>query len=298
MLGPVVPLLACPVCGSGLTGTGPLVCASGHAYDVARQGYVSLLPGGRAPAGDDAAMVAARADFLAAGHYAPLTTALLAAAPPALGPSPGRPAGGAPGRPAGEAAAGWSAGVVLDVGAGTGAHLAAVLDAVPGAVGIALDVSRYAARRAARVHPRVGAVVADAWRGLPVRDGIVDLVLDVFSPRNGPQIARVLRPGGTLVVVTPGPDHLAGLVDRLGGLSVDAGKDARLAAALEPYLEPVDRVEHRWELALPHPDAVRAVAMGPSARHLTDPAAGVAALPDPVRATASIVLTRYRRGPG
>jgi 23S rRNA (guanine745-N1)-methyltransferase len=215
-------------------------------------------------------MVAARAEFLAAGHYAPLTAALVAAAAGAAGP-------------------------VLDVGAGTGAHLAAVLDADPAAIGIALDASRYAARRAARAHPRAGAVVADAWSGLPVRTGAVGLVLDVFSPRNGPETARVLRPGGLLVVVTPGPDHLAGLVDVVGGLQVDASKDSRLAAALEPHLVPMDRIEHRWELALSRADAARAVAMGPSARHLPDLDDRVAALPEPVRATASIVVSRYRR---
>jgi 23S rRNA (guanine745-N1)-methyltransferase len=105
----------------------------------------------------------------------------------------------------------------------------------------------------------------------------------------------VLRPGGLLVVVTPGPDHLTGLVDVLGGLHVDAAKDTRLAAALEPHLTPLDRAEHRWPLSLSHPDAVHAVAMGPSARHLPDLAGAVGALPDPVEATASIVVTRYRR---
>jgi len=272
MLPAVVACLACPYCGRPLAGAGgSLRCPSRHSFDLARHGYVTLLPAGaRGAAGDDAAMVAARAEFLAAGHYAPLTAAVVAAAGSAAGP-------------------------VLDVGAGTGAHLAAVLDACPGQVGIALDASRYAARRAARAHPRAGAVVADAWAGLPVRTGAVAVVLDVFAPRNGAETARVLRPGGLLVVVTPGPDHLAGLVDRLGGLTVDAGKDARLAGALEPHLEPVDRVEHRWGLTLPHPDAVRAVAMGPSARHLRDLAGRVAALPDPVPATASVLVTRYRR---
>jgi 23S rRNA (guanine745-N1)-methyltransferase len=272
MLPAVVGCLACPYCGLHLSEVdGALRCGGGHAFDLARQGYVTLLPaGGRHPAGDDAAMVAARADFLAAGHYAPLTAALAAAAGPVDGP-------------------------VLDVGAGPGHHLAAVLDAAPAAVGIALDASRYAARRAARAHPRAGAVVADAWAGLPVRTGSVAAVLDVFSPRNGAETARVLRPGGVLVVVTPGPEHLSGLVDVLGGLHVDEAKDSRLAAALEPYLEPVDRAEHRWPLALSHVDAERAVAMGPSARHLDDLASRIGRLPEPVRTTASVVVTRYRR---
>ena len=39
------------------------------------------------------------------------------------------------------------------------------------------------------------AVVADTWARLPVADGAVDRVLVVFAPRNGPEIARVLRSG-------------------------------------------------------------------------------------------------------
>jgi 23S rRNA (guanine745-N1)-methyltransferase len=217
-------------------------------------------------------MVAARDRFLAAGHYAPLTR-LLTAAAAAAGP-----------------------GAVLDVGAGTGHHLAAVLDALPDRVGVALDLSRYAARRAARAHPRAGAVVADAWRALPVRTGVAGLVLDVFAPRNGAETARVLGPGGTLLVVTPAADHLAELVAALGLLTVDERKDARLAGSLEPHLGPMDRAEHRWVLTLPRADAVAAAAMGPSAHHLdaADLADRAGALPDPVRVTASVVLTRYR----
>jgi 23S rRNA (guanine745-N1)-methyltransferase len=272
MLPAVLDCLACPYCGAVLSEVdGAVRCGRGHTFDLARQGYATLLPAGaRGGGGDDAAMVSARAAFLAAGHYAPLTAALVSA----VGADPGP---------------------VLDLGAGTGHHLAGVLDAAPSAVGIALDLSRYAARRAARAHPRAGAVVADAWAGLPVRTAVVGVVLDVFSPRNGAETARVLRPGGLLVVATPGPDHLRGLVDVLGGLAVDAAKDTRLAAALEPHLRPVDRVEHRWDLALSHADATAAVAMGPSAHHLPDLPARIATLPDPVPTTASVVVTRYRR---
>ena len=119
-------------------------------------------------------MVAAREAFLAAGHFDPVIAAVTAAAERAL--------------------AAASAGGVVELGAGTGVQLADVLDRHPERVGLAIDRSRPAARRAARAHPRLGAVVCDVWRGLPVRSGAAALVLNAFAPRNGPEIARVLHP--------------------------------------------------------------------------------------------------------
>ncbi|HEX5910260.1 MAG TPA: hypothetical protein VFY44_07180, partial [Thermoleophilaceae bacterium] len=111
---------------------------------MARQGYVNLAPAG-SPEGDDAAMVAARAEFLGDGWFDPLSAALAAAA--AESPPPG---------------------AVAELGAGTGRHLAAVLDALgDDRAGVALDASVYAARRAARAHPRATSVVADTWARLP-----------------------------------------------------------------------------------------------------------------------------------
>ncbi|MEU2349421.1 putative RNA methyltransferase [Modestobacter sp. NPDC049651] len=242
-----VALLACPVCGRQLADSGTaLRCPAGHSYDRARQGHVTLLPPGGSPhAGDSAAMVADRADFLGAGRYAGITAALADAVV----------ADGTPG-------------ALLDVGGGTGTHLAGVLDRAPDAVGVVLDVSRYAARRAARVHPRAMAVVADTWAGWPVRDRAVDRVLVVFAPRNGPETARVLAPDGRLVVVTPAADHLAGLVGELGLLHVDPDKADRLTVALEPHLRPVRRATHREVLALDHAAVRTLVGMGPHARHL------------------------------
>ncbi len=78
MLADVLPYLACPHCGAGLSAAGRAVrCASGHGFDVARQGYVSLLAGRAPVSGDTAEMVAARAEFLDAGHYAPITRAVV-----------------------------------------------------------------------------------------------------------------------------------------------------------------------------------------------------------------------------
>jgi 23S rRNA (guanine745-N1)-methyltransferase len=273
-----VGLLACPVCarplGAGTDGSA-LRCPEGHAFDRARQGHVTLLPPGhRPPSGDSAEMVAARVAFLAAGHYAGISAAL-----------------------AGAVAADGPPETVLDLGGGTGHHLARLLDRLPGAAGVVLDSSPYAARRAARSHPRAIAVVGDSWARLPVRDGVVDRVLLVFAPRNGPEIARVLRPDGRLVVVTPAADHLGELVGPLDLLRVDPDKAARLAASLEPELRPVATAVHREHLALPRGDAATLVGMGPHARHTTPAAvaAALARLPEPVRVTVAVDVTTYRR---
>ncbi|MEN3357798.1 MAG: rRNA (guanine745-N1)-methyltransferase [Mycobacteriales bacterium] len=288
MLDVVVPFLACPRCGGPVRLAGPVLgCAGGHAFDLARQGYVTLLPpGGSPPAGDSAAMLAARDRFLAAGHYAALAARVAAAAGSAAAP-----------------------GCLVEVGAGTGHYLAAALDAAPDRVGIGLDASKYAGRRLARAHPRAGAVVADVWRRLPIRDGAAAAVLDVFAPRNGPELGRILAPGGVLVVVTPTAAHLTELVGALGLITVDERKAERLAGTLHPYVEPVSAAEHSWSMELTAADVRALIGMGPSAHHLTpDLDARLARLTgsggragrggpgEPVRVTASVRLSVYRRG--
>lgn len=275
-----VALLACPVCAARLTATAGetvLECSAGHRFDRARQGHITLLPPGhRPPSGDSADMVADRVAFLEAGHYAGVTDALADAV--ADGPAPS---------------------TLLDLGGGTGHHLAGVLDRLPAAVGVALDSSPYAARRAARAHPRAVAVVADTWARLPVADRAVDRVLVVFAPRNGPEIARVLRDDGRLVVVTPAADHLSELVGPLGLLRVDPDKAARLAATLEPHLEPVTTAVHRERLRLDRPAVATLVGMGPHARHLArdDVRSSLSGIPEPLHVTVAVQISTYRTAP-
>lgn len=281
MLSDVADRLACPHCGSALElENGELGCERGHGFDVARQGYVSLLPGsGQAATGDSAEMVAARQDFLDAGHYRALLDAVAAEVVRT-----------------GERGA---VECVLDVGAGTGHYLAAALEAAPGAVGIAVDASKAAARRAAGAHPRIGSVLADVWQQLPVRDGTVDVALTVFAPRGPSELRRVLGPHGSLVVLTPTPRHLGELVDTLGLLRVDERKPERLADAMAGTFVRGRHsvVEHSMQLR--HADVAALVGMGPSAWHLSTAARAekVAALPDVVAVTASVQVSVYRPTP-
>ena len=77
-------MFCCPVCGERLTREARLYrCAGGHCFDLAREGYVNLLPANQrhsAAPGDDREMVAARTRFLDGGWYAPLRQKLCALA--------------------------------------------------------------------------------------------------------------------------------------------------------------------------------------------------------------------------
>src|SRR5512142_1839062 len=101
MLPDVVAALECPLCRDRLAPEGrTLRCPAGHAFDVARSGYVSFLVGRRVAIGDTPAMIEARARVLDAGHFDPLSDALAAVA----------------------AAAGGGEGLAVEIGAGTARH--------------------------------------------------------------------------------------------------------------------------------------------------------------------------------
>ena len=275
-LEPFLDLLRCPMCRAGLRlSRGSLRCSLGHTFDISRHGYASLLAGTRATSGDDAAMVLARDRFLSTGRYEPIREAVAHLA-------------------AGPAVAADRAGTVVDSGCGTGYYLAGVLDRLPGARGLGLDTSVRALRLAARAHQRATVAAWDVFRPLPLADGAVDLLLDVFAPRNPSEFRRVLHPSGRLVVVRPTDRHLAELYDRMSVMvTVDPAKEQRLHRALAPFFTATDTKQVEYTTPVNGVEAVDLVGMTPSARHLDRVDRDLqASLPD--RVTVSVLATAYR----
>ncbi|MFI5692551.1 putative RNA methyltransferase [Kribbella sp. NPDC051586] len=270
----LVTALRCPVCADGLTLDGRAArCPRGHAYDLAKQGYLNLLPAAsNGIEGDSAAMVGARTVFLGTGHYAPIRDALILAA--GLGEDD----------------------LVVEVGAGTGYYLSGVLGLAPQRRGIALDVSKFAARRAAKVDPRIASVVCDAWQELPLLDGSAQLLLNVFAPRNAAEMARVLAPTGRLLVVTPNQQHLAELVGVLGLVTVDEEKERRLQESLAGEFERIGSEVVEETMPLDRTAVEQLVLMTPSARHVNyrELLQQLAMLPEPVIVTLSVTLSTWR----
>ncbi|MHC2849138.1 23S rRNA (guanine745-N1)-methyltransferase [Corynebacterium mucifaciens] len=285
MLNDIVDVLADPADLTPLRGADGftrLVSESGHSYDVAKQGYVTLAAGkGIGHEGDSLEMVNSRETFLSNGHFAPFVEAVSDAVADVV-----------------ERAAGDADPIVVEAGAGTGYYLAHTLDLIEGARGVGLDVSVPAAKHLAKSHPRVGAVVADVWEQLPIRTGSVHALAVVFAPRNPAEFARVLVDGGEAVMLVADQGHLDELREPLGILGVEDGKIERLVAQSAGHLAPAadpELIEFPMQLGR---DAIAAqVGMSPSARHL-DPEvlqARVAELPEQMEVTARAQLVRMRK---
>lgn len=186
-------LFRCPNCGSPLQrGLSAYTCPAGHSFDLAREGYVHLLPANRMHSkmpGDDKGMAAARAAFLSRDYYAPLRQALCELALAYTGP----------------------AAAVLDCGCGEGYYTSAVFQALRQdgrEVRMAgTDISKAILRRAAKRERDMEFAVASSYH-LPLADGCLDLLLDCFSPLAIEEFHRLLRPGGVFVYVVPSEKHL------------------------------------------------------------------------------------------
>jgi 23S rRNA (guanine745-N1)-methyltransferase len=184
---------------------------------------------------------------------------------------------------------------VLDAGCGTGNNLAAVIGALPTARGLGLDSSTYALRAAAKAHPRAAAIACDLFGPIPVASASVDLVVDVFAPRNPAEFHRVLRPDGMLVVTRPTDRHLAQLRHQIKGMvGIDPAKEERLERTLDPHFEALQTVSTEYTARLSPEEAAYLVLMTPSARHLTsDDLEGNAAGALPAEVDISVLTTTY-----
>lgn len=243
--------ILCPHCSEPLSvrrdgmRTRGLDCPSSHHFTAAKQGYVNLLVGkGSSFTPDSAEMIMARERVQESGLFDLLTMRMLGIlherAPRTH--------------------------TILDAGAGTGHYLHSLLEEDPDVRGIALDLSPAGLKRAAR-HDRVFALAWDLWRPLPLQSGSIDVVLNVFAPRNVEEYARVLADHGTAVVVTPRPGHLAELAET-GLLTQQDDKHESLLAQMHPHFgEPEARYAVTTTLPVEDEESADLVLMGPAGHH-------------------------------
>lgn len=191
---------SCPICSDPLSKNGrALRCRAGHTFDIAKEGYVNLLPANRKRSlepGDNAEMVSARSRFLGAGYYQTLADELVK-----LVDQPHR---------------------LADLGCGEGYFTAALCGAAREVYG--LDISKVAVRVACK-QSNARFVVASTMR-LPFLSKAFDAVTVIMAPTSS-DIPRVLKQGALLCRVSPGENHLVEL-RKLAYREVRAVKQPRM----------------------------------------------------------------------
>jgi 23S rRNA (guanine745-N1)-methyltransferase len=276
-------MLICPICDAPLTRDDrALRCDNGHSFDIAREGYVNLLRDRvTGQTGDTKEMLRARRRFLDTGHYAPLATAVSRMTLAHLAGHPG-----------------WDTPAALDAGCGEGYYIG-TLERELRATGkphhcYGADVAKDAVRLAAKRYPDVFFIVADIWKKLPFAGGSLHALLDIFAPRNASEFARILMPGGLLLIVIPGPHHLEELRTSLGLLGIEQQKEEHVAEQLAGAFSLHQRESLEYQLTLNPQDVADLVTMTPNYRHRT-PAIPANTSGAPLHTSASFILLAFER---
>ncbi len=190
-------MLACPICGDTLARTDQrLRCPAGHSFDIARQGYANLLRNQGSQQHYDRASFAMRRRVFQSGLYDAIAHTIAELASSAVERLETRDA-----EHAGRLA-------IVDAGCGEGFFSRAVRAACDTPL-CAFDISRDSIQLAATTDPcdNIVWLVADLAT-IPVQTGCAACVLDIFSPANYREFARILAQGGCIVKAIPTARHL------------------------------------------------------------------------------------------
>ena len=195
----------CPICARPLSAQDKsLVCERRHQFDLAKEGYVNLLPVQNKKSknpGDNKEMMQARREFLDQGFYQSLSDKVNSIAQQAL--------------------IAVNTPTILDLGCGEGYYTHRLAQAVatlndanttPQIAG--LDISKSAIRYAAKRYKTISFCVASAYN-TPFADASQDLVTRIYAPSQDAELARIIKVGGYLLTVTPAAEHLFELKQKI-----------------------------------------------------------------------------------
>lgn len=225
-------VMICPVCKSLLSGFEHVFrCKDGHSFDVAKEGYLNLLlaqqKNSKSP-GDSKDMVQSRSKFLNASYYKPLSDAINRMVEVVLSQNNMDKAN------------------VLDAGCGVGYYTDALSrhNKVPMNTSFyGIDVSKEAIRMAAKRHSQALFAVASIF-DMPVKTDSIDVLMNIFSPLSEEEYSRVMKDNGTLIVVSPGANHLFELKQQLYDKPYLNDENKALLKAFQPD----ERIKVKYDL--------------------------------------------------
>lgn len=185
-------IFICPVCSEKLEISGKsYICPNRHTFDMAKSGYVNLLPTNNSGSvhGDNKLMLRARRVFLEKGYYKPLCNAVCRTVAKYCDENS----------------------VILDAGCGEGYYTTAVkaiFDKSEVAVEMyGIDISKDAVDMAAKRKCGINFAAASVFH-IPVMSKSCDILLTMFAPYCGEEYSRVLKKDGIMIMAIPSENHL------------------------------------------------------------------------------------------
>ncbi len=181
----------CPLCAEPLSQNDKAYkCENRHSFDVAKEGYVNLLPVHKKSSidpGDNKEMMLARREFLNKGFYQHLSGKI------------------------NDLVSELSHGAenLLDIGCGEGYYTGRLAESLKnnGVIKVhGLDISKTAVKLAAKRYKAVSFCVASAF-DTPFANDSFDSVIRVYAPSELTELQRIIKEGGFLITVSPGPKH-------------------------------------------------------------------------------------------
>lgn len=267
-------LFICPHCRLPLVQTEKVfACANNHSFDLAKQGYLNLLPvnakNSREP-GDDKAMVQARTRFLDLGYYQPVADHIATCLNSYIKATP---------------VAEESTLTVLDIGCGEGYYTSSLKKNVSqssitdGALSSAcseamqgrtqsetpinsveiygFDISKAAVLASAKRDKSITWFVG-SMNSLPLAAHQFDFQLSVFSPFSAKETYNMAKPGGYFLTLSAGPDHLLELKQELYD-TLNPATESKHENELSDYWEPIARTKVRFNIELLSQDHIAAL---------------------------------------
>lgn len=176
----------CPICTKSMDIQGnSLICRHGHCFDISRYGYVNLLLKSSPKTNYSKRSFDNRHQILEYGMYDVVLEKIIQF----ISDTP-------------------SIRNILDVGCGEGFYARQIQQRTERNI-FAFDLSREAIQIASKKDKRkaVKWFVTDLSK-IPLKDGSMDCILDIFSPAHYKEFQRLLSPNGYVVKVIPTKNHL------------------------------------------------------------------------------------------
>ncbi len=187
-------MFICPICKSKLNIDGKTYrCENNHSFDIAKQGYVNLLPVNKKHSdnpGDSKEMVLSRRKFLESGFYDCFAEKLCEIINSLFKDQEKI--------------------TIADCGCGEGYYDEKIESVKVDFELFGFDISKEAVKSASGKYKKYHYAVGSCF-DMPLRDNSFDLALNIFAPMVESETARILKTDGYMIYAVPGKSHLMGL---------------------------------------------------------------------------------------